>query len=499
MAITLVVLLASQLKVVAGLQMTPPKPSEGQLALMQRGYKSSDAAQSVPPSMGATLLPGLTMFMHFGPCTFLSTGYHSSHGCQWDIQAPLGAPSGRTCTHPLPHLLAPSINLLTHLLDAHPLGQPYPHSVGPAKIFNPIGLDTDQWMRTAIALGASQVCLTVRHVDGFALWPTKVNNYSVASSSWRDGKGDVVADFVASARKFGISPCFYVILGFDVYSNQTGVSTAQYLQNQKTVLTELLTGYGHIDRLWWDNYAIGCCQPVTAAGFFCNSGNTGPVNATEAGCPAWNDVIGIVRSISPATTIVPGPDGCLVNGETPGGTYPLFDTAPPTGGSYSCRGSAGAFTRLGKGNAFVVSESDFSFVTRKWFWNPDIGYMRAGDLWSQFTLKYGQGANLILNVPPNRSGLVPQEYIDELVKFGHRRLATYSTPVAALKSPVTNVCASLSIEIEVRGAFDQTVTVEDLSVGQNVKGYSIERRSEGGVWAPLKLVEGHGVTVGSSP
>ena len=94
---------------------------------------------------------------------------------------------------------------------------------------------------------------------------------------------------------------------------------------------------------------------------------------------------------------------------------------------------------------------------------------------------------------------MPEEYIHELVKFGHRRLATYSTPVAALKSPVTNVCASLSIEIEVLGAFDQTVTMEDLSLGQNVKGYSIERRSAGGVWAPLKLVEGHGVTVSSSP
>ena len=96
-AIGLGVLLASRQRFAAGLQLAPPKPSEGQLALMQRGYNSnsSDTAPSVPPSMGARLLPGLTMFMHFGPCTFLSTGFHSSHGCQWDIQAPLGAPSGQ--------------------------------------------------------------------------------------------------------------------------------------------------------------------------------------------------------------------------------------------------------------------------------------------------------------------------------------------------------------------------------------------------------------------
>ena len=58
--------------------------------------------------------------------------------------------------------------------------------------------------------GATQICLTVRHVDGFSLWPTSVNNYSVASSPWRGGKGDVVKDFVTSVRKYGLSPCFYI-------------------------------------------------------------------------------------------------------------------------------------------------------------------------------------------------------------------------------------------------------------------------------------------------
>ena len=118
--------------------------------------------------------------------------YHTPNGCQWDIQAPLGAPSG----------------------------PPYPNSVAPATSFNPEELDTDQWMEAAGELGASQVCLTVRHVDGFSLWPTAANNYSVASSPWRGGKGDVVKDFVTSARKYNISPCFYIILGFNVYANQ---------------------------------------------------------------------------------------------------------------------------------------------------------------------------------------------------------------------------------------------------------------------------------------
>lgn len=65
-----------------------------------------------------------------------------------------------------------------------------------------------------------QVCLTVRHVDGFHLWPTAANNYSVRASPWRGGHGDVVADFVASAAKFRMGACFYIILGFNVWANQ---------------------------------------------------------------------------------------------------------------------------------------------------------------------------------------------------------------------------------------------------------------------------------------
>ena len=52
----------------------------------------------------------------------------------------------------------------------------------PASTFNPTALDTDQWARTALGLGAKQVCLTVHHSGGFALWPTKATNYSILAS-----------------------------------------------------------------------------------------------------------------------------------------------------------------------------------------------------------------------------------------------------------------------------------------------------------------------------
>ena len=174
-------------------------PSAAQLANAAAGVPQPSAAQ-----LSGALAHGFTAFVCYGICSFT--------GCQWNT------------------------------------------ALSPASAFAPpdAGPDTEQWMRVYRDMGATQACLTVRHIDGFALWPTATTNYSVAASPWRGGKGDLVADFVASARKFGISPCFYFIAGFDVAANHSGVSGPTYLDNQVKALTELLTNYGQIDRLWFD-------------------------------------------------------------------------------------------------------------------------------------------------------------------------------------------------------------------------------------------------------
>ncbi|MHC4146656.1 MAG: glycoside hydrolase family 16 protein, partial [Planctomycetota bacterium] len=66
------------------------------------------------------------------------------------------------------------------------------------KIFNPEKLDTDQWCRMMKAAGMTQVILTAKHHDGFCLWQTRYTTHSVASSTWRGGKGDVLRDLVDS-------------------------------------------------------------------------------------------------------------------------------------------------------------------------------------------------------------------------------------------------------------------------------------------------------------
>lgn len=108
-------------------------------------------------------------------------------------------------------------------------GQPWP-----ASTFNPTDIDTDQWARAALGLGAKQVCLTVRHTGGFALWPTKASNYSVLASPFGKTERDIVKEFVTSMRKHELEPCFYIILPWDAAEWQD--SKQQYFDVQKTML-----------------------------------------------------------------------------------------------------------------------------------------------------------------------------------------------------------------------------------------------------------------------
>jgi alpha-L-fucosidase len=433
----------------------PPPPRRGLalapalgLLLLLVARSTSALPQPVPsPSLAhfAAGPHGITMFQHFGLCTFAD--------CQWDTQ------------------------------------------LAPASSFNPTpDIDTDQWMEAALLLGASQVCLTVRHVDGFCLWPTKTTNYSVASSPWRNGTGDVAADFVASARAYGISPCFYVILGFNIDANHSGVAPDVYLEQQRTVLTEL-AAYGP-DRFWWDNYALDgrIYQPVTHEGFICDNNVNGP------SCPAWNNVSSLVRELLPSALIIPGPDGCLIDAEQDGGTYPLYRSAPQ--GGYWCTNAGSPLptnNASGPPTTFMGVEADYTIGMPgdDWFWSPTYPVLPAADLWSQVTLKHGQGANLILNIPPDTTGRVPDNIMATLAQYRATYDATYNVPPAAvLDFPVTGPCPGLTFTVPVApgATFDQLETMEDMTVnGQVVDGYTVEALV-GGAWTLLPV---HGRTVGS--
>lgn len=117
-------------------------------------------------------------------------------------------------------------------------------------LFKPTNQSTDQWVQTAKAMGATELVVTVHHEGGFCLWPSKYSNYTVAQTPWGTSGGDIVADFVASCRKYGIRPAMY--WGPNAAGNLVwdGMNADEFIAAQKGQLKELLTHYGPIARLW---------------------------------------------------------------------------------------------------------------------------------------------------------------------------------------------------------------------------------------------------------
>ncbi|HRU39601.1 MAG TPA: alpha-L-fucosidase, partial [Candidatus Goldiibacteriota bacterium] len=112
--------------------------------------------------------------------------------------------------------------------------------------FNPEKLDCKQWADAALAAGMKFGVLTTKHHDGFALWPTETDDFSVKSIPWRGGKGDVVREYVDAFRARGLLPGLY----YSVWDNTKGIGNRPvseadivYVENQ---LRELLTNYGPI-------------------------------------------------------------------------------------------------------------------------------------------------------------------------------------------------------------------------------------------------------------
>ena len=155
-----------------------------------------------------------------------------------------------------------------HVFDGKVYGQGT-NRIGPVEdynIFNPVHLDTDQWIRAAKAAGAKFAVLTATHETGFGLWQSDVNPYCLKAVKWRDGKGDIVRDFVNSCRKYGIRPGIYVgirwnsLLGIHNFKAEgEGEFAANrqewYRRYCERMVTELCSRYGDLFMIWFDGGA----------------------------------------------------------------------------------------------------------------------------------------------------------------------------------------------------------------------------------------------------
>lgn len=117
--------------------------------------------------------------------------------------------------------------------------------------FNPKKLDPNQWVRAAQGGGFKGIILTAKHHDGFCNWQTQTTDFSVRSSPWKNGKGDVVKEFADACHEAGIWFGLY-LSAYDVHYQKSDMDKKSYRKYYEAQLTELCTNYGVVDELWFD-------------------------------------------------------------------------------------------------------------------------------------------------------------------------------------------------------------------------------------------------------
>ena len=144
------------------------------------------------------------------------------------------------------------------------------NSDGPAgdldpNLFAPTDLDIDDWLDTCVLAGIKYASLTVKHHDGFMLWPSAQaaalhDPYTIARTAWyaANGSPDVTELFVDGCRARGIKPCLYFSISDKTHEARTGTNettdAAAYIQMIEDQLDELLGNYGDIYALWLDGW-----------------------------------------------------------------------------------------------------------------------------------------------------------------------------------------------------------------------------------------------------
>lgn len=373
------------------------------------------------------------------------------------------------------------------------------------RLFDPAAVDVNQWMRELRSGGMRGVILTAKHHDGFCLWPSAHTRHSVASSPWRDGRGDLVKDAAEAAARHG--------LAFGVYLSPWDRTDARYGTGRAyddffvAQLTELLTDYGPISTVWLDG-ANG-------------EGPDGNVQLYD-----WDRYYEVVRRLQPDAVIsVCGPDVRWCGNEAGHTRAEEWSVVPASLrdaeriASRSQQSDDSGFARLvrsdeedlGSRAALAASEDPLIWYPAEvntsirpgWFHHPaeDTVVRGADELFEIYLRSVGGNSGFLLNVPPTRDGVIAEPDVAVL-----RRLGALIADLTA-----RDVAPTASVEIDsgprplpgvddvweprigqaLHLSWPEAVTVdavmlgEDIVHGQQIDGLIVDAETDGGDVVPI--------------
>lgn len=331
-------------------------------------------------------------------------------------------------------------------------------------IFNPVKFDANQWV-TALKAGGFKMCIiTAKHHDGFCLWPSKYTEHSVKNSPWKNGQGDIVKELADACRAHGLKFGFY-LSPWDQHEKTYG--TNQYNDFYKNQLRELLSNYGTVHEVWFDG-AKGKNAKDMEYDF---KGYWAMVKELQPQAVCFSDV-------GPGVRWVGNESGNA--GETCWSTINTTNMAPGVADSkYLNTGDE-------KGQEWIPAETDVS-IRPGWFYHPkeDDKVRSPQNLVKLYYESVGRNSLLLLNVPPNREGLLcPQDVaavkefrsiLDETFKSNLAKKSNKKLLDGKLNTWVGAV-EQTPIEIKLGKAttFDRFMVQENIAEGQRIAEAQLE-------------------------
>ena len=364
-------------------------------------------------------------------------------------------------------------------------------------IFNPTELDCEQWVKAVKSAGMKGLILTAKHHDGFCLWQTKYTEHSMKNSPYKNGKGDIVKECAEACKKHGIKFGFY-LSPWDRNSKYYG--TDEYNDYYVNQLTELLTNYGEIFHVWFDNA--------------CGEGPNGKKQVYD-----FDRYIKTIRKYQPNATFFNDKGGmrwcgneagkaahaqwCVVPYELCSISEHKTDVEPLMEGSLDdIRNSdttLGSISNIMYSRAltFCPAETDMS-IRPGWFYHEDEDPHSLERLFNTYLRTVGGNTTFNLNIPPMPNGKFNEKDVQRLKELGNKINAEFGTNLAEDAEITENKTPNsyqteFIVKLKKKQPLKYLELAETIAEGQKVEAFRVYSKTDDGIWN----FEEHGTTIGS--
>jgi alpha-L-fucosidase len=265
-------------------------------------------------------------------------------------------------------------------------------------LFNPSGANTKQWTDILSKTGFRGVILTCKHHDGFCLWPSRYSDHTIQNSPYKEGKGDLVKELSEACKLSGLK--------FGVYlspwdRNHADYGKPAYIDYYRKQLQELFTSYGPVFEMWFDGANGG-------TGYY---GGTNEKRSIDGRTYYdWPGTLDLVRKLQPNVIFFSdaGPGVRWVGNEKGMAGLTNWNMINP---DTLYAGKPGIEKLLNEGSEFgtswIPAETDVSIRPGWFFHEKENDKVKTPEqLFDIYLNSVGRGSVLLLNVPPDRQGLI---------------------------------------------------------------------------------------------